>query len=117
MYYKARELALNNEHLYHLTAILKRKGSIIRMASNSNKTNPIAKRVFSNGDVLYTMHAEMNVLRYAMPGDELVVLRWHKNGEPAMAKPCCYCSKLIVEKGIKKVTYTNENGEMESYKP
>jgi len=60
------------------------------------------------------MHAEMNVLRFSQPGDELEVLRFKKkNNQLTMAKPCKICEKEIRRSGIKKVRYTNWDGQWE----
>ncbi len=59
------------------------------------------------------MHAEMNVLRFSRPGDEIIVLRFHANGTLTNSKPCTYCEKFIKEYGISKVTYSDWNGELQ----
>jgi len=63
------------------------------------------------------MHAEMNVLRFSQPGDELIVYRFKKDGSVSMAKPCKDCRRMIIAKGIKKVTYTDWEGNLHIYKP
>jgi deoxycytidylate deaminase len=63
------------------------------------------------------MHAEMNVLRWSRPGDTLIVYRFKKDGSPTMAKPCSDCRRMIITCGIKKVTYTDWEGNLHSYKP
>ena len=61
------------------------------------------------------MHAEMNVLRFAQPGDVIEVLRFSKCGhERTMAKPCNLCMNEMKKAGIKKVRYTNWSGEWET---
>jgi deoxycytidylate deaminase len=58
------------------------------------------------------MHAEMNVLRFARPGDEIDVMRFtKKNHQLTMAKPCHLCEEAMRKAGIKKVRYTNWDGE------
>jgi len=46
------------------------------------------------------IHAEANVLNYCKPGEVDYLAVTHM--------PCCECIKLIAQKGIKKVYYTNE---------
>ena len=114
MYYKARKRALNNGRCYHLAAILRRKGRVVRISVNSDKTHPRFKRRYEDGTYAAHMHAEMDAVRFALPGDELEVMRFRKTDNKfAMAKPCKWCMKHIKEAGIKKVTYTNEKGEWE----
>ncbi len=115
MYYRARELAMANGRQYHLAAILKRKGRVIKIGENTDKTHPRFTRTYDDGTVASHMHAEMNVLRFSQPGDELEVMRFLKRDDCtyAMAKPCSICMKYIIEAGIKCVRYTNESGEWE----
>ena len=116
MYYEARKRALNNGRVYHLAAVLKRRNKAIKVGENTSKTHPRFKRTYEDGTTGSHMHAEMNVLRFAKPGDTLEVLRFLKTGGMAMAKPCKHCMEHIKEAGIVEVRYTNENGEWESMK-
>ena len=111
---QAKELAINNGRTYHLAAILRRNGRVIRVGENTDKTHPRFKRQYKDGTWASHMHAEMNVLRFAQPGDELEVLRFSKCGHHhTMAKPCSLCEKEIKKAGIKKVRYTNWTGDWE----
>jgi len=56
------------------------------------------------------MHAEMDVLRFAQPGDELEVMRFRKDGSLGMSKPCKFCQRHIRSAGIRRVYYTDEAG-------
>ena len=114
MYYEARERALNNGRVYHLAAILKRRKVVVKVGENTFKTHPRFQRVYPDGTTGSHMHAEMNVLRFAKPGDVLEVIRFKKSGGWAMAKPCAHCMKYIREAGIKKVRYTNSDGAWET---
>ena len=109
MYYRAKELAINNGRTYHLAAILRRNGRVVRIGENTHKTHPRFKRQYKDGTWGSHMHAEMNVLRFAQAGDTLEVMRFHKTGL-AMAKPCHLCMGHIKNSGIKHVRYTTESG-------
>lgn len=114
MYYRAKELAISNGRTYHLAAILRRNGRVIRIGENTSKTHPRFLRQYPDGTWGSHMHAEMNVLRFAQPGDELEVLRFKKcDHEFTMAKPCILCEEEIRKAGIKKVRYTNWEGDWE----
>ena len=114
---KARAIATRNGRTYHVAAILRRKGMIVKIGVNADKTHPRFKRQYSDGTWASHMHAEMNVLRFAQPGDELEVVRFRKcDHSPTMAKPCDLCMREIVKSGIKKVRYTNWNGDWEEIK-
>lgn len=113
MYYTAKERALSNGMVYHLAAILKRGKIVIKIGENTFKTHPRFKRDYPDGTTGSHMHAEMNVLRFAKPGDTLEIIRFLKTGGRAMAKPCEHCMKYIREAGIKKIRYTNTSGDWE----
>ena len=114
MYYEAKKLALNNKRAYHVVAILKRNKRVVKIGENTSKTHPKFKRQYSDGTWASHMHAEMNVLRFAQPGDELEVMRFTKKcGKVTMAKPCELCQIEIRKAGISKVRYTNWHGEWE----
>ena len=115
MYYLAEKLAINNGRDYHLAAILKRKGRVIKVGENTNKTHPRFKRQYADGTWGSHMHAEMNVLRFAKPGDEIEVMRFSKcSHDFTMAKPCTVCMEEMRKAGIKKVKYTNWTGDWET---
>ena len=114
MYSKAEQKARNNGQHYHLAAILRRGKSVIRVGVNTHKTHPRFSRTYKDGQRGHCMHAEMNVLRFAKPGDEIEVMRFKKcSHERTMARPCILCVEAIRKAGIKKVRYTNWNGEWE----
>ena len=52
------------------------KTILTRIGENTNKTHPRFKRQYPDGTWASHMHAEMNVLRFARPGDELEVIRF-----------------------------------------
>ena len=114
MYYKAEHKAINNGRTYHLAAILRRNGRVVRVGENTSKTHPRFKRQYPDGTWASHMHAEMNVLRFAEPGDEVEVIRFSKCDHAwTMAKPCHICMKHLKDSGIKRVRYTNWDGEWE----
>jgi deoxycytidylate deaminase len=114
VYYQAKNIALNNNRTYHLAAILRRNGRVVKIGENTDKTHPRFKRQYADGSWASHMHAEMNVLRFARPGDEIEVMRFKKcNHKMTMAKPCDLCIREIKKAGIKRVRYTNWDGEGE----
>ena len=111
MYYRAKELAISNGRTYHLAAILWRNGRVVRIGENTSKTHPRFRRQYPDGTWASHMHAEMNVLRFAKPGDDLEVLRFQKcDHQRTMAKPCLLCQAEIRKAGIRRVKYTNWDG-------
>ena len=115
MYYRARELALNNGRCYHLAAVLRRNGSVVKIGENTDKTHPRFLRQYGDGSWGAHMHAEMNVLRFATPGDDIDVMRFKKvSGTLTMAKPCSVCLQYMIAAGIRRVRYTNWSGQWET---
>ena len=114
MYYQAKNLAVSNGRTYHLAAILRRNGRVVKIGENTSKTHPRFKRQYADGSWASHMHAEMNVLRFAQPGDVIEVMRFSKcTHDMTMAKPCTLCMSHMISSGIKKVRYTNWDGEWE----
>lgn len=109
MYYRAREIAINNGMEYHLAAILRRGKSIVKIGTNNSKTSPRFIRTYPDGTTGSHLHAEMDVLRFSKPGDVIEVIRWNKTGM-TMAKPCSYCQQFLKDAGIKHVIYTDWDG-------
>ena len=110
MYYKAKMKAMSNNMKYHVAAIVWRKKKPILIRSNSHKGHPSCLRTLEGGTETSSMHAEMNVLRFAKPGDEIEVIRWGKSGSILCSKPCEMCENAMRNAGITSVTFTDENG-------
>ena len=107
---------MSNGRPYHLAAILRRNGRVVRIGENTFKTHPRFKRQYADGTWGSHMHAEMNVLRFAEPGDEVEVMRFKKCDHTlSMAKPCSRCVYEMQKAGIKKVRYTNWKGDWEEF--
>jgi|TARA_Y100000034_G_scaffold100459_1_gene123791 deoxycytidylate deaminase len=112
-----REAAMNNEQPFHLVAWAK-KGSSFRYGVNSSDCSTKFKRKYRDGQTGYHLHAEMALLKKSKEGDidTIHVIRFKKNGNVTMAKPCLYCQKFLRQYGVKKVYYTNWNGEWDTLK-
>jgi len=114
VYYKAREIALNNtSEQFKVVAILRRGKHVIKIATNSKKTHTKAYRIYPTGYPAACMHAELNVLRFAKPGDSLEVLRFLADGTLGMAKPCPICQAAIAKADLKDTWYSDRGGEMQ----
>ena len=113
MYYldKARDIALNNEHNFHLVAWAKRGSSVV-YGTNSFRCSTKFERIHPDGTRGFHLHAEMDLLRKFKPGtiSEITVVRFSKDGCVTMSKPCPYCERFIKRHGVKKVNYTNWDG-------
>ena len=117
MYYpdRAQEIALENEQQYHLAAWFK-SGGELTFGTNSDKCSARFRRQYKDGSIGYHLHAEMDLLLKMGHNiaDEICVIRFKKNGDITMAKPCRYCQKFLKTYGVKRVRYTNWDGKWES---
>lgn len=114
MYNKARRMAMSNGHVFHIAAIVKRRGKVIRICTNSRQKRKQYFRYYdesasSNPGVAACEHAEMAALRYAKPGDTIYVIRWKKDGSLGCARPCRHCRPRLKNRNV-NVRYINEHG-------
>ena len=98
---------------YSLEAtIYDKRGRVLAVGNNSyTKTHPLqvkfAEKV-GKPDAIY-LHAEMDALRRLKDWDKahrIVVTRFDKNGEPAIAKPCKICKLALEHAGINHIEHT-----------
>jgi len=99
---RASANAINSPLSYQLGAVIFKGGKIISSGYNSG-----------------WVHAEHSALKKLKPnrakGADILVVRVNKTGL-TMAKPCDNCQLRLRKNGIKRVFYTNANGEMEIMK-
>lgn len=111
-YDKAKEIALSNGEVFHLVAFL-RRGKRYYFGTNKSTGSTKYPRIY-DGQAEYHLHAEMDLLRHAKPGDTFYVMRFLADGTVTMAKPCRHCQKYLHIHGIRKVYYTNWSGDWET---
>tara|TARA_R110000824_G_scaffold12623_10_gene55379 strand:+ start:32438 stop:32803 length:366 start_codon:yes stop_codon:yes gene_type:complete len=101
-------------------AILLRGGKIINTSCNKNNHCAFGSRFRQRDEGTPTLHAEigciLNLDRSTTAGATMLVVRVGKTGEYRMSKPCSMCREVLKHVGIKKVYYTDKNGELKSYK-
>lgn len=95
-------------------AILRRGDHVIAIKPCSSKTHPIANRRLNRGTSCH-LHAEMAAISAgkAKDGDELIVMRFSKDGKLTMAKPCVFCQQLISNTKFKKIVYSDWDGNFQ----
>lgn len=98
---------------YSLEAtIYDKRGRVLAVGNNSyTKSHPMqvkfAEKV-GKPDAIF-LHAEMDALRRLKDWDKahrIVVTRFDKNGEPAIAKPCKICRLALEHAGINHIEHT-----------
>ena len=118
----AIDIALQSNQHYKLGCIIIKNGKIV--CKNFND-----KRSRINGKNFVCIHAEINcihnLLKYEknyrkLKNYSLFVIRIGKdeNGNIVLrnAKPCKYCTESIKRIGLKKIIYSNDDGELEKIK-
>jgi len=109
----AKKISLQGEHCQHkVGAVIVKNGRPISTGFNSYKTHPLMNKK----NPLKTTHAEVSAIirarkRENIAGATIYVFREHRNGTPALARPCEYCWAILKEHGIKDVYYTTETEE------
>jgi deoxycytidylate deaminase len=98
--------------LFKHGAVVLNKNRIISKGFNSLKTNPQLKKKYN----YWSIHAESQAIMRANKGDTILVVRILKDGSLTCSKPCDKCIEHARDNGIKKIYYSNWNGEIESLK-
>ena len=83
-------------------AVIVKSGRVIAFGFNQSKTHTLFPKA-------YSFHAEMHAIVTAqtdLVGADIYIYRERNGNQPAMAKPCDMCLKLIIESGINKIFYT-----------
>ena len=99
----ARE-AERARHVQHrFGAVLYRGSSILATAHNFNH--------------IHSEHAVLNqAWRSDVRGSTMCVIRILKSGQAGMAMPCDVCLKRMVQAGLKRVIYSNQEGDLDFIK-
>ena len=96
---------------YNITAMAySKKGRLLSIGFNSyEKTHPLQAKLGNKSgrpNAIY-LHAEISCLiRAREQVHRLVVVRYDKDGKPALAKPCPSCQLAIRQFQVKQVEYT-----------
>ncbi len=105
----AIEAAKNSVHRHRIGAVIFKKKTIISVAYNK----PFA--FASNLHPKYqsypgSIHAEVSAIISAktdLKNCEMLIVRINKKGELRLSRPCNYCMSYIIDVGIKKITYSD----------
>jgi pyrimidine deaminase RibD-like protein len=101
MYEKLFEISRKSPHNFKHVAIVERAGKILAIGYNHDG-----------------IHAEESALKKLWPseriGTRVVSLRFTKTGK--LAASLAVVSKLLLESGVKKVTYSTPEGDLKAYR-
>ena len=117
----AKNIALQSNYgkLWH-GAILVKGGSVINGAYNKNNYNSFGSRFRLPHRGPATLHAELGCVlgipRTVTQGSTVYVARISRTGEYRMSKPCPMCHAVLKHVGVKKVIFSKNSLEIDSYK-
>lgn len=101
----AKLQAAKSECKIKVGAVLCKKSTPIAMGCNREKSHPIWVRGKS-----MSIHAEvsalMQVCNTPLRGATVYVYRQHKDGKPALARPCSNCQEILKMHGVKTMVYS-----------
>jgi tRNA(Arg) A34 adenosine deaminase TadA len=117
----ARNLALKSSYgkIKH-GAILVKGGNVFSGSPNKENYNAFGSRFRHPDRGPATLHAELGCIlgmsRNVTQGATVYVARVSTTGEFRMSKPCEMCHAALKHVGIRRVIYTKNSEEIESYK-
>ena len=105
----AKRLSYKSDyHSHRLGAVIVRGNEILGIGFNKKKTHPLSMTRFNN------IHAELSAILNSglesLEGCSIYVYRETRQGEPAMARPCEHCLKMLRQLSISKMCYTTDGG-------
>lgn len=114
---KLKKLAEEHEPTFRvrIVAAVVYKGRIVAIGKNQNKTHPVAAQYSKHRSAIY-LHAEVDAINKAkrklkdLSKAEIYILRLKQDGTYGLCAPCEGCSRCIKDNGIKKITYTENEG-------
>jgi deoxycytidylate deaminase len=97
--------------------VIARRGQIMAVGFNKPKTHPAAVKYYS-GHIHAELAAIIQVNKDDLRGADLYSVRiMRSKGEPrGMGKPCRRCMEMIRDAGIKRIYFTNAEGNTEIIK-
>jgi deoxycytidylate deaminase len=105
---------------HKIGCILVYQNYIVNNGYNCTSTHPAQQyynkeRNLIGSHISHKLHAEIKAIEGIKHFDinwkkvVVYIYREHRNGQPALAKPCAACLKLMHDMGIKRIIYSNEN--------
>lgn len=106
----AKLISKESTHFPQIGAVIYKGNRVISLGFNKIKSHP----KLANEDRFFSLHAEMSAILNAkqnLKGCTIYVYREYQDGDPALAKPCKHCMPNLIEAGISKVYYTDNNDD------
>lgn len=124
---KAKEISKKSDYpRVHIGCVVVYNKKIVASATNCKKTHPVQKeynkfREFDDESCSHFVHAEIKALQqlvntpYSISDVSVYVYRELHNKKNGMARPCPACMNFIMDKGIKNIFYTTDEGYAYEY--
>lgn len=110
----ARAVSQKSQHPQHkIGAVIVQKNRPVSIGFNQLKTH--RKSLHEWKSIHAEFHAVLGVSKNDLDGATIYVFREHKDGTPAMARPCPSCLKTLKLAGIKKIAYTTYGNYQEEW--
>jgi len=108
----AAKIALTSEYRFRMAAMIVKSGRVLGGDTNSPKISPDTppKRV--------STHAEIRAIKGVKntEGATMYVARLSAEGSTALSKPCVWCLQHIIDAGISRIVYTDNEGHGVSFR-
>ncbi len=110
----ASTIAAKSPSRFRLGAVLVKRNRVLSVGwNNMSKSHPLQQK-YCDHDHALGLHAEVHsCLGVSLPelnGANMYVARVLRDGTLALAKPCRVCQRFLISVGIRKVTYTTDEG-------
>lgn len=103
-----KKLAEYSDHHQHkMAALIIKKNKLLSLGYNQLKTHPKSPHFFRSTHAEFACIKQLSLEQ--LRGSTILVYREQRDGTLANARPCESCLKLIIQSGIKKIVFTNEN--------
>jgi deoxycytidylate deaminase len=110
----ARYMASKSKSRQRHGAVIVKSGRVIGTGYNKNKNHPMSVSP-EHIKTHCSRHAEIEAIKdanFSVQGAILYVARVNRQGEDRNSKPCKYCQVVIQSTNIKKVIYTEGEGNV-----
>jgi len=107
----ASKVAQTSEYRFRMAALLVKSGRVLGGDVNVPRITP------DTPPRRCSTHAEIRVLKNTKNthGSTIYIARLLTNGDTAMAKPCVWCLEQIINAGVYRVVFTENNNSSSSF--
>lgn len=100
----AKSISLHSDYRVRVGAVIVKSGKPIAVGFNKIYSHP--KWCEKKKDTIHAEIAALRTIAYYAANTTIYVARLHKDGTPAMARPCANCMEMLHQFGVNKIVYT-----------